>query len=162
MSKIEIRPAGIEEGSEIGDLITTIQGKEFAIPITLSEQPDLADIEGFYRRGHGEFFVAVMDGDIVGTIALIDMGEGEGALRKMFVKKEYRGKEFGVAASLLSHLIDHARGAGLRCIYLGTIEKFHAARRFYAKNGFRDIAKTDLPPSFPLMAVDTHFCVCDI
>ncbi|HVN38503.1 MAG TPA: GNAT family N-acetyltransferase, partial [Myxococcota bacterium] len=35
--------------------------------------------------------------------------------------------------------------------------KFLAAHRFYAKNGFREIAKSDLPPSFPVMAVDDRF-----
>ena len=40
---------------------------------------------------------------------------------------------------------------------VGTTSKFLAAQRFYAKNGFREIAKSDLPQSFPVMAVDDRF-----
>jgi predicted N-acetyltransferase YhbS len=40
---------------------------------------------------------------------------------------------------------------------LGTTAKFLAAHRFYEKNGFREIAQTELPASFPVMTVDTKF-----
>jgi RimJ/RimL family protein N-acetyltransferase len=42
-------------------------------------------------------------------------------------------------------------------IYLGTTAEFLAAHRFYEKNGFKEIAKSQLPPAFPIMAVDTKF-----
>jgi hypothetical protein len=48
-------------------------------------------------------------------------------------------------------------GQGLWEVYLGTTEKFFAAHRFYEKNGFREIAQTKLPASFPIMTVDTKF-----
>jgi len=36
-------------------------------------------------------------------------GHNAGAIRKMFVKKEFRGKETGMAQRLLGTLIDHCR-----------------------------------------------------
>jgi N-acetylglutamate synthase-like GNAT family acetyltransferase len=42
-------------------------------------------------------------------------------------------------------------------IFLGTTDKFLAAHRFYEKNGFVRIDKTDLPAAFPVMQVDTVF-----
>jgi hypothetical protein len=45
----------------------------------------------------------------------------------------------------------------VRELYLGTTAKYLAAHRFYEKNGFREIARTALPESFPVMAVDTKF-----
>jgi predicted N-acetyltransferase YhbS len=42
-------------------------------------------------------------------------------------------------------------------IYLGTTDRFLAAHRFYAKSGFREIRASELPASFPRMAVDTRF-----
>ncbi|MEE4944850.1 hypothetical protein V2K24_05085 [Pseudomonas alliivorans] len=48
----------------------------------------------------------------------------------------------------------HARGAGH-----GTTDKFLAAHRFYEKHGFSEVARGNLPESFPLMAVDSRFYV---
>jgi hypothetical protein len=42
-------------------------------------------------------------------------------------------------------------------IYLGTTEKFLAAHRFYERNGFQQIAPSELPLKFPKMALDTRF-----
>ena len=50
---------------------------------------------GFYRRGNGNFWVALADGEVVGTLALLDLGEGQGALRKMFVQAPHRGPRGG-------------------------------------------------------------------
>lgn len=32
-----------------------------------------------------------------------------------------------------------------------------AAHRFYEKNGFRELARSELPERFPVMAVDSKF-----
>jgi GNAT superfamily N-acetyltransferase len=79
------------------------------------------------------------------------------ALRKMFVAPSYRGRECGVAQRLLDTLLDWSRARAVRQIYLGTTARFHAAHRFYEKNGFRLVEPTELPASFPVMQVDTRF-----
>ena len=138
-------------------LILPIQQAEFGVAVTLSDQPDLKDIPGFYQTGRGGFWVAKADGRVVGTIALKDIGGTDAALRKMFVAADYRGAAFGVAAQLLDTLVAEARQAGVKRLFLGTTEAFKAAHRFYEKNGFVEIAKDDLPPAFPVMAVDSKF-----
>ena len=45
----------------------------------------------------------------------------------------------------------------VRTIVLGSIERFEAARKFYIRNGFEEMAKQDLPPKFPRMPLDTLF-----
>ncbi len=137
--------------------ILAIQQGEYGMAITAQDQPDLADIPAFYQNGAGDFRVAEAARRIVGTIALKDFGGGEAALRKMFVAADYRGRERGVAARLLAELLDHAKAAGLRALYLGTTEHFVAAHRFYERAGFTLIAAGDLPARFPRMAVDTRF-----
>ncbi len=94
---------------------------------------------------------------LIGTIALIDIDNGQGALRKMFVHKDYRGKEKGVGQLLLDTLLAWCKQKNIFEIYLGTVEQLHAAKRFYVKNGFVKIEKTTLPEKFPLMQVDTEF-----
>jgi N-acetylglutamate synthase-like GNAT family acetyltransferase len=139
------------------DVILPIQRAEFGFDIAVDDQPDLLDIPGFYQSGTGNFWVALADGEVVGTIGLRDIGHNQGALRKMFVKATHRGKERGVGNRLLAQLISSATGAGVRDVFLGTTEKFHAAHRFYEKNGFVQIPATALPEKFPRMALDTRF-----
>lgn len=157
MQSVEISAFAPTEGEAVTALIVKIQREEFGIAITADDQPDLKDIPDFYQSGAGGFWVAKLNGDIVGTIGLKDIGEGQGALRKMFVAEQARGKELGVAAKLLGHLLDEARRNGIVQIYLGTTDKFLAAHRFYEKNGFAEVAKDTLPKRFPVMTVDTKF-----
>jgi N-acetylglutamate synthase-like GNAT family acetyltransferase len=140
-------------------LISGIQRGEFGLAITPQDQPDLMDIEGFYVNGTlgpGGFWTALdQGGAVAGTIALLNIGEGQGALRKMFVRQDQRGA--GLAQALLETLLAWCRGAGLREIFLGTTDRFLAAHRFYAKQGFARIEKAGLPPAFPVMHVDSVF-----
>jgi len=137
--------------------ILAIQRGEFNIAISREDQPDLDDIENFYQAGAGNFWLALVGGQIVGTVALIDIGNRQGALRKMFVSAAYRGAGHNTAGLLLNTLLSWAGEQGLREIYLGTTAKFIAAHRFYEKNAFAEIPKEDLPAAFPVMKVDSKF-----
>jgi len=139
------------------DLILSIQNDEFKIPITLELQPDLNEISKFYQINNGNFWIAKVDDKVIGTIALLDIGNNQTALRKMFVSGNYRGKEFGVGQALLHNLIDWAMHKKIAEIFLGTTEKFLRAQRFYEKNGFVEIESEELPKSFPIMDVDVKF-----
>ena len=153
----KIEPYSDTYKQDVADLIVGIQKNEFGIPINLDEQPDLKEISGIYQVDNGNFWVATVDKIVVGTIGLLSIGSHRGALRKMFVKKEYRGKEFGVGQRLLNTLLGWARQKGFSEIILGTTEKFIAAHRFYEKNGFIEIEKELLPKEFPVMKVDVKF-----
>jgi N-acetylglutamate synthase-like GNAT family acetyltransferase len=157
MSALEIVPFAAHHAAGVVDVILPIQQREFGIPIALDDQPDLRDVQGFYRYGAGNFWVAVADGRVVGTIALLDIGDGQGALRKMFVERAHRGAAQGVAARLLDVLVAWCHEHGVRVVFLGTTEHFHAAHRFYGKHGFSEIDRHALPARFPVMRVDTKF-----
>lgn len=77
---------------EVVDLVVHIQQKEYNVPITKEEQPDLLEIETFYQRNYGNFWVATYGGKVVGTVALLDIENQQVALRKMFVKKNFAEK----------------------------------------------------------------------
>lgn len=139
------------------DLILSIQQQEFDISITREEQPDLDNIATFYQTGSGNFWLALYGEQVVGTISLIDIGNHQGALRKMFVKAAFRGSKYNVAKSLLQQLNSWSVDHKVHEIYLGTTEKFLAAHRFYEKNGFMRVDKKTLPDTFPIMKVDTRF-----
>ncbi|WP_234730522.1 GNAT family N-acetyltransferase [Acidocella facilis] len=152
----QIRPFRPADTQGVVDLIIPIQQGEFGVPVTLQDQPDLLDIENFYQR-QGGFWVAEAEGRIIGSIALIRFGTAQAALRKMFVAAPWRGRAHGVGQALLETLLAQARGQGIVEITLGTVEILRAACRFYERNGFVAVAKADLPPAYPRMAVDTLF-----
>ncbi|KAA5608980.1 GNAT family N-acetyltransferase [Rhodovastum atsumiense] len=156
---VRITPFQPADEAGVLDVILTVQQQEFGIPITAGDQPDLRHIDSFYQTGAGGFWVARADGRVVGTIGLKDIGDGQAALRKMFVAAAYRGPGFGIAAKLLETLLAAAWAKGVTAIFLGTTEKFLAAHRFYEKHGFTRLPREDLPPTFPVMAVDTLFYV---
>jgi N-acetylglutamate synthase-like GNAT family acetyltransferase len=154
---IEIRPFSPVYEKQVVDLIVAIQRQEFNIPITADDQPDLKNIPEYYQKGNGNFWVAIHNDKVVGTVSLLDIGDNLVAFRKMFVNRDYRGREIGTAQKLLEISLNWARTRGILTIYLGTTPHFLAAHRFYEKNGFKEISKRDLPETFPIMKVDTKF-----
>jgi N-acetylglutamate synthase-like GNAT family acetyltransferase len=152
-----IEPLSNAYCDRIASLILPIQQIEFNVPVTIEEQPDLLDIEANYHQTGGGFWGAKHDAELVGTIGLISIGHHAGTIRKMFVRKEFRGKEFGIAQRLLETLIDHSKAHEITDLYLGTVDRLQAAIRFYERNGFVRIDKNKLPESFPIMMVDNTF-----
>ncbi|MDO6432539.1 GNAT family N-acetyltransferase [Flavitalea sp. BT771] len=141
----------------IVDLILPIQQMEFNIPVTLAQQSDLLDVESFYIAPGGNFWGAFSEGQLVGTIALIAIGHRAGAIRKMFVRKEFRGKGSGIAQRLFETLVEYCGEHGISELYLGTVSVLQAAHRFYERNGFHRLEKKELPGYFPLMPADDIF-----
>jgi N-acetylglutamate synthase-like GNAT family acetyltransferase len=151
-----VRPFRPGDEAAVIEVILPIQREEFGIAITAADQPDLADIPAWYQTGAGQFWLAELDGQAAGTVALKDIGDDAVALRKMFVKPVARGA-VGAAQALLDTALAHARTRGVVTVWLGTTDKFKAAHRFYEKNGFDLVEVADLPEAFPRMAVDTRF-----
>jgi hypothetical protein len=66
MADVQIVPYEDRHLAGVRDLIVPIQRNEFGFSITYEDQKDLHDIPGFYRRGGGEFWVAVDGPEVVG------------------------------------------------------------------------------------------------
>jgi N-acetylglutamate synthase-like GNAT family acetyltransferase len=154
---IEVQTYKEKYSKEIIELIISIQRGEFNVPITVDDQPDLTDIPRAYQKGKGNFWVAIHEDKVIGTIALIDIGNHEAALRKMFVDKNFRGQQHGVGSALLQTLLSWTVKKEINTIYLGTREEFQASHRFYEKNNFTEIVPAALPASFPKMPLDNKF-----
>lgn len=148
--------------SQLIELILGIQVGEYGIATSLEAQPDLLKIPEFYQANHGNFWLALDDEKVVGTISLKIFSPTQGALRKMFVADGYRGKPYNIAQQLFERLHATAKEQQLTTIYLGTTDKYLAAHRFYEKNGFKLINKTQLPEEFPIVLVDNRFYCLDI
>lgn len=128
---------------EIISLILDIQNNESKINLSLQEQPDLLHISQSYQQGGGQFWLAMSDGKVIGTIGLMLKEQHCAVMKKFFVKKEYRSQKIGLA--LYKELIHFAQKAGVQHIILDTPSVAHASHRFYEKAGFRKIDATELP-----------------
>ncbi len=159
---MDIRKLNNTHYQEVANLILPIQQEEFGVNVTIEDQPDLLDIDGFYNKKGGLFIGMFVDNHLVGTIAYLNIGHHSVALRKMFVKQDFRGKEFRIAQNLLLELEKEAKAANIQHLFLGTVDKMKAAHRFYEKNGFIRIEKDALPSYFPLMDVDNVFYQKDL
>ena len=146
----------------VEDLVLQIQRSEFGVPVTREDQPELIDIHGVFQRGAGNFWVALENGRVVGTVGVVDIFNQQVALKKMFVAKEFRGKEIGVGQALLDRALAWCRQKNIKQILLGSTAPMKAAHRFYEKNGFLPVARKNLPSNFPIVPVDSKFYRYDL
>ncbi|MGK0554642.1 GNAT family N-acetyltransferase [Macrococcus capreoli] len=161
MKDIEIIQYTDDYKQEVNEFIINIKLHEFDIDnVTYNNQPDLKNIMGTYINTGGQFWLALYEGKVVGTIALARLKDNNSALKRVYVDQNIRNMKIG--KKLLEHVIKHAHDDGIKSIYLGTIDKFEAAQHFYRKNGFHLIPKEELPSDFPLVTVDNRFFYKDI
>ena len=132
-----------ERDREIISLILSIQNDEAKIGLSLQEQPDLLDIRRSYQGTGGEFWIALSDDKVIGTIGLMIKENHCAILKKFFVDKAFRSQKVGL--SLYNRLLSHAVNKGVRHVILDTPASAHASHRFYEKAGFYRINATELP-----------------
>lgn len=154
---MQIVPFKKQYQQQVIDLIVGIQSGEFGVKITANDQPDLADIKNFYQWGNGNFWIALTEDEVLGTISLVDIRNSQAGLRKMFVKKGYRGKPLNIGQKLMDTATQWCIERSIKQIYLGTVPTYYAAHRFYEKNGFSRLEKSELPKAFHLMDADKWF-----
>ena len=99
-----------------------------------SEEGQLADPEAHFIGGGGQIFVALRDGDVIGTCALLPHGADELELAKLTVSAEFRGQ--GVARSLVERSLAYARERGVRRVMLLSNSRLQPALCLYESLGF--------------------------
>jgi len=97
-----------------------------------TKNPDLEDIAAAYAGA--TLLVARLAGRIVATGALVPRGEGVAEIVRMSVARDLRRR--GLGRSILTRLIDHARGDGLRQVVLETTDTWQEVIAFYLDFGF--------------------------
>ena len=94
---------------------------------------DLDDIEGNYLRAGGAFFVSVHNGEVVGTSAVRSLGSDTCEIKRLYVKRECRGKGLGLA--LFQKALDFAE-QNFSSIRLKTDSSLEKAISIYLRHGF--------------------------
>lgn len=157
-----IQPFASKYQSEVIEMIERIQVGEFSIPIEDGQRKELQSISQSFQKNKGNYWVALLNGKVIGTIAVIDIGHHAFELRDVFLDKEYRGQKTGFAKKLLDTVLAWAKEHDVKTIYLGTTLAFRAAHRFYEKNGFHEIERKEMPPYCQPMDCDEKFYQLDL
>lgn len=104
-----------------------------------SFEEELADLPGKYAPPSGRLYLARIDGEIVGSIALRSLEAGICEMKRLYLRESARGKGVGVA--LIERLIADARDIGYEKMRLDTHPpKMGKAVELYVSHGFRPIA----------------------
>lgn len=141
-----IQEFNIADQNSVKEFVLSIQNDEFNLGFTDADQPDLLYTKKFYSNGN--FWIARVNEEIVGTIGLQNLDNHNGVLRKMFVRNDYRGTEHKIAQKLFDALIDFASKINLKVIWLDTPSIAVASHRFYERNGFEQTDKLNLPANY--------------
>ncbi len=110
------------------------------------EETDISILSDPNRRiikKGGSILFALMDGEVVGTCALIRHGEGVMELAKMGVTPGAQGH--GVGTALAEAIIRRARASGAKRLYLHTSPVLKKACRLYRRLGFRKVKRSPVP-----------------
>jgi ribosomal protein S18 acetylase RimI-like enzyme len=150
--QVEIMQYSDEYKDEVVKLIFEISENELRHR-SRSGRPDLQKIKEVYQKNKGNFWVALEESKVVGTIALKDMGDNRGDLWRFYVRKDLR--MMGVGQRLFATLMDFAKQNGYKEIFLSTHHDQEAANKFYLKHGFKRIES--LPEDFPHSSNDEVF-----
>lgn len=102
------------------------------------------------------YWVALINNDVIGTVGL-SLVNNYAILKRMFLKKEYRGKNIGLSTKLLTTALTYCCSNNISELYLGTMHQFKAGQRFYIKHGFERVVADDLPRDFMLNPLDNMF-----
>jgi putative acetyltransferase len=94
---------------------------------------DLEDPAATYTA----LWVADDGGEVVGSVALRDLGDDRVELKRMYLRPDQRGR--GLGRQLLELALDWARANGMRAVRLDTSERMVAAQRLYEANGFERV-----------------------
>ncbi len=85
----------------------------------------------------GQIFIALFEGEIVGTVALLRVGEDSFELAKMAVSSKYRGLKIG--DKLMSACLEYAKKVDKTNVFTLKSQNLIPAITLYKKFGFREI-----------------------
>ena len=132
MDNLEIVPFNGDYKSAFESL-----NREWIEEYFVMEEEDLKTLqnpESYIMEKGGEIFFAVLDGDVVGTSAMIQTSKGIYELAKMSVAKKLQG--LGIGKKLLKRCIDFSKEREAIEIFLITNDSLKPALNLYQSCGF--------------------------
>ena len=98
---------------------------------------ELAALPSPYVPPAGGLFIARVNGDTAGCIAVRRLDDKTGEIKRLYVRPEFRS--WGLGKHLIAEAIETARRAGYTALRLDTLASMEAAQALYRKLGFAEI-----------------------
>ena len=95
----------------------------------------VAGLPGAYGPPHGEVLLWYSGDSVVACGAIRELEPSVGEIRRVFVRPDYRGPEFG--HPFVRALVERARRLGYERLRVDTLASMAAAIEFYQEEGFR-------------------------
>lgn len=134
----------------------TAAGSESSVKAGLAMVDGLIrNLPGDYGPPDGEVLLWYEDQSLVACGALRRIEPGVGEIKRIHVRPDYRGKEFG--PPFVRALISRAHELGFERLQVDTLSTMTAAIEFYQELGFRPI-----PAFWPHPAAGARFFECRI
>ena len=111
-----------------------------SLPIDLAYQnfsAELSGLPGKYAPPDGRLFLARVDGQCAGCVALRRFDETRAEMKRLYVRPAFRGLRLG--RLLAERAIDAAREVGYSDILLDTLSTMNTAKQLYRELGFVEI-----------------------
>jgi len=115
----------------------------------------IAGLPGAYGPPRGDLILAFADDEVVALGALRELDPNVGEIKRIYVRADHRGPEFG--PRLTQALLDRAAELGYERVRVDTLASMTAAIQFYQEMGFRPI-----PPYWPHPAAGALFFECAV
>jgi DNA-binding MarR family transcriptional regulator/GNAT superfamily N-acetyltransferase len=117
--------------------------------IEVNESEVVAAFLKNFTPGRDQCWVAEIDGEMAGSILITDEGEGLSRLRLLYAEPWAQG--LGIGSALVRECLEFARKVGYVRMTLWTHSILVAARRIYAREGFRLVATEDHDTFGPML-----------
>jgi GNAT superfamily N-acetyltransferase len=104
------------------------------VPTGPFNRSDYYSFGKYHREREGEFYVAEINGGVVGCVGVMKIDEGIMELRRMYIKKGLRRK--GIGKRLYEKVIEFCKERNYSKVVLFTFPFMKEAVEFYKKEGF--------------------------
>ncbi len=98
---------------------------------------ELAALPDPYVPPHGALYLAQVDGELAGCVALRPLNDRTGEMKRLYVRSAYRS--LGLGQRLVEAVMAAARQAGFRKLCLDTLPTMASAQSLYRRLGFVEI-----------------------
>lgn len=156
---IEIQIFNSLDRDDVIKLVLHCQNDGSRHTVSVDNQPDLLHIQEKYLQPGGNFWVAKEYGELIGSIGLINAGNGIGILKKFFVYEKYRGEPFHLGRKLYAEFLSFVQNKKFKNIILDTPKNTERAHKFYEKAGFKKITEDNLPVKYDVPYADSDFFI---
>lgn len=136
---ITIRPAAFPADVEQVRAILREYGASLGVDLSFQDfEGELAALPGKFAAPGGEVLLAFDGAQLLGCVALRPLGAWVGEMKRLYVRREGRGRQLG--RLLAEAACEAARARGYGAIRLDTLPDMAVAQQLYTTLGFAQVA----------------------